>query len=475
MIPFRPRLSRSAMLRRHRVDGEDRVVLHDTRSEEVIELEEAQLAPLASCDGTRDLGGVMLAASRAGAYRRASAIHQLIADLAARGLVEDGIEPAAPRQRRRQELGATPLEVLSVPAPGGGLSGFRLHCSLSGACCQSFSSIAFRRSEVARALALVPEIGDAERLFLPLHGSDGRELLAVTLVDGACAFLDASGGCSIHARGAGQDKPLGCQLFPRSFVHDGSAVRVSVRVECACVLESLEASADAGAPAGEPLLPEGAATLADLPAAAAVPELPPSLLLSGERSAAPSELRAWSQRLLDAMPPAVDGVAACWALSRALAGGLDDPEPMLAAPPPSPGALAAHLSALGKRTRGRALSAEAWRSGRDRARRLAGWLDEAARALTDHGFVASMLAAPARHESFYLRAVIHGHQLVGERSLARALADRAVRLLLARAAAATVPESCRDDASARHPLTAVEMMMRAQGLEGHDEAIAEPR
>jgi lysine-N-methylase len=66
-----------------------------------------------------------------------------------------------------------------------------------------------------------------------------------------------------------------------------------------------------------------------------------------------------------------------------------------------------------------------------------------------------------RDELFFLRVLLHGHQLAGELPLARALRDRAVRLILARALPDALPEG---DPARAHPLALVEAMMRGHGL-----------
>src|SRR5690606_27006597 len=142
----------------------------------------------------------------------------------------------------------------------------------------------------------------------------------------------------------------------------------------------------------------------------------------------------------------------------------------LGAPPPPSAALGFHLMALAGTTADKRATVDGWRGEADRVRRLASWLDDAARALVDRSVAEARLAAGpgvlARHEAFHLRALVHGHLLVGELSLFQALRDRAIRQLLARRAFLQPI----DDPSARYPLTAVEAMMRGQGLEAYARA-----
>ena len=71
---------------------------------------------------------------------------------------------------------------------------------------------------------------------LAIHRRNHRKLL---IVDGRCAYLGESGWCSLHTKAGPAAKPLGCALFPASFLDDGERIRVSTWVECACVLASV--------------------------------------------------------------------------------------------------------------------------------------------------------------------------------------------------------------------------------------------
>jgi lysine-N-methylase len=97
---------------------------------------------------------------------------------------------------------------------------------------------------------------------------------------------------------------------------------------------------------------------------------------------------------------------------------------------------------------------------------LAIWLDGAAQSLIELAEARARLGAPthARHEAFYVKTLVFGHQLVSHQlSLVATLRDRAIRVLLARAAVSCAP----DDPSSSAPLTAVEAMMRGQGLDAY--------
>jgi lysine-N-methylase len=68
-----------------------------------------------------------------------------------------------------------------------------------------------------------------------------------------------------------------------------------------------------------------------------------------------------------------------------------------------------------------------------------------------------------------VRAVLHGHQLVGARPVSVALVDRAVRLLVARALDHILREAPADelDSAAAHPLALVEATLRGHGLDAY--------
>ena len=471
-LPYRPRVGDQVMLRRHLVDGREKLVLHDTERQEVLELTVEQLTQLRACDGTRDMGGILLAASREGVYRRASEIEQMLQELAARGLLSDGVAPPHPVLERPDHAGPAhperPLEVLE---------GYRLHCDGHGSCCTTYSSIPFSREDAERASRCVPELalelgGEAtrERWFLPLYGAGDSRARAVTVVDGRCALLAPDGLCRIHQAEGPEAKPRGCRAFPASFVDDGEVVRVSVAVECACVLASL------GNPGGEELVPTGATTAADLWPGTRIAELPAQIRLSSDRIATPTELREWTALVVAHSAGVSDALAALWSLAEVVSGEGLVREPTLTAlrdpKPPSGAAMALRLLALAGSASDKRESTAAWRSPRDRARRLAEWMDLAAQALLDPSVAEERLGGPGPYreqEAFYLRAQLFGYQIVGQKmDLARALRDRATRLLLARQCGlGEIPASCRDDPSRAFPVTAVEAMMRGQGMDGY--------
>ena len=466
-LPGRPRLAEHAMVRRHFIDGEEIIVVHDARSGDLVRMPPRAWALVEAADGTRDLGGLLLAASQRGALHRASEVVSVLTDLHAAGLLTDGIDPFALDRGEGSVDAAAPLDVLP----------FTLVCDGSGSCCATYSTVRFTEDEASRARSLLPgAAGGRARVFLPLQGSGAQLHVAATAIDGRCAFHAEDGACELHRTHGPRAKPSGCSLYPATFVFDGEAVRVSLGFECACVEKSL------GRKDGVPLVPEGASARGDLPEGAQIATLPEVIDLAPGRSAARAEVVRWSRAVLRAMrsvsgdaghPAVRDMVAALWSLAAKVADGDLSEEGVAVAledaSAPSPDALSPWIAALVERTAAKRDSADRWRSERDRVRVASRLLADAAASLIDPPTLASALQPPKASPSvaadiLYVTACIHGHALVGELPLAPALRDRAARVLLAR----VVPEAaartgCRDPGR-EHPLPLVEAMMRAQGV-----------
>lgn len=450
-LPFHPRLAEHALVRRHVIDGADLVMIHDTRSGDLLRIDARTWALLAPADGTRDRDGLVLAAARSGALRRASEIDALLAQLQAAGLLADGIDHADP---------PPPF----VDRPLSVLPDFSLTCDASGACCGVYGSILFTPLEAARARAVLPLVrggGEREdRVFTPEQGTSETARLAVALVDNCCAYLGEGGRCGLHVAAGAEAKPAACSIYPATFVDDGETVRVSLGVECPCALDSV------GKAGGAPLVAEGARTRADLPAGARVVDLPELVPIREGAEVPRAAFVRWSS-LLASQPPPADLVAALWSLADAVQAGGVDESVLLGAPasPVSPdvNAVLPWIQALSQRADARVTSASAWRSERDRSLVASRAIAAAAASLLDPVALASALTAPPLDpagEAFYLRAVLHGHQLAGRLPLTDALRDRAVRLLVARAMGALSPET-------RRPLTILEAMMRGHGIEAY--------
>jgi lysine-N-methylase len=468
-FPARPRLADHVVARRHVVDGDERVVLFDQGTGRLVQVGPREWGLLAAADGTRDLEGIVLAAGREGAHARVPALQGFLAQLHAAGMLEDGVPEAAVLPTRAAaeaaDEGAATRPLLSLP-------GYTLTCDGSGSCCRFYGTVLFGPVEAARARALLPLVRDGgarhERAFTPEHGSAPTGGAAVTYCDGRCAYLGDDDRCGIHGRGGPEAKPLGCQTYPASFVDDGESVRVSVSVECACVLASVDR------PGGSPLVPAGARTRADLDETLVVEPLDAQVALTADAWAPRAAYVAWARQVAALWPGVTDVAAALHSLAGAVArDGLDEAATARALREPAPPTAAevgAWAEALARRAARRAREDEGWRSPRDLVLRASRWVMEAARRIADPGTAAGLLTGPAaapRSERFYVEALLHGHRLAGGRPLATALRDRAVRVVVARALGqvlAAVPEGARDTAAA-HPLALLEAMLRGHGLD----------
>lgn len=463
MVPLRPKLAVHVLARRHVVDGNPRVVLHDLASGRLVQIGPREWELLAAADGTRDVAGILLAAAREGAHARAPALEAFLEQLHGAGMLADGIDASGAPGAEDPAAAARPLEALA---------GFTLSCDGSGSCCRLYASILFGPVEAARARSLLPGVlGGGERhnrVFMPEHGSGPTGGAVVALCDGRCAYLAESGRCRLHEAGGASAKPVGCTTYPATFVDDGEVVRVSVSVECACVLASVDGDG------GAPVLPPGARVRGDLDETLAVSSLPARIQVSPDASAPRANLRSWSRRVAELLP-APDAAAALVSLGAVVAaGGLaaDVTASLASAAPIDPAAVSPWIDALHRRARRREQEDSAWRSERDLARRATRWIAEAAARLQGPGALAALLAAPAaapRSEAFYVRAQVHGHHLAGELPLSLALHDRGVRLLVARALPqvfADAPEGTLDPACA-HPLALLEAMLRGHGLDAY--------
>lgn len=460
-FPSRPRLADHAIVRRHRVGDEDFWVLHDQRSGLAYRLGAREWGLIAQADGSRDLEGIVAAASRAGAFAKVETLRAFLAALHEAGLLAEGV---APLPEPKARAASRPLD----PLPG-----FALACDGHGSCCRLYASVIFRPVEEAQARALLPRVLDAgdhpERAFTPLHGSSACGASSVPLVDGRCAYLDDGGLCRLHAAQGARVKPLGCQTFPALFVDDGEAVRVAPAVECACVL----ASALDPQPEGASLVPEGAQSSAELDEGILIVELPETLLLTPGKHGTRAELVRFMRAVAEARAP-IDTAHALAALASSVEiAGLDPAAAtrVLAAPAPlDVEHFRPFFAALASRASRRARIDATFRAEHDLARRAVRWIEAASRALAEEPTLAAPASSTrARVEAFYLRAGAHAYQLVSsDLPLAHALRDRAARLLLARALPLVItPDEARDEPALAHPLALVEATLRGHGLDAY--------
>ena len=466
-FPTRPRLADHVLARRHITGGEAVIVLHDQRTGRLVQLGPREWGLLAAADGTRDLEGVILAARREGAHARVPALRDFLEQLHGADLLADG----TPDDTAAGPTSDAPPEPESLPADRSldVLADFSLHCDGSGSCCRIYASVIFGPVEAARARALFPDIqggGDRhERVFLPDHGSAPTGGSAVTLVDGRCAYLGETGHCAIHARAGSPAKPIGCTLFPASFLDDGERIAVSASVECACILAS------AGRPGGAPLITPEARFRGDLDPSVFVSSLPARLPITHAASADRAEVRAWSRRI-EAFSPASNTAQTLWSLAAAIDkhGLAADPTSSFQTPLPiDPTEVLPWIDALARRAARRVHEDAVWRSERDLARLATSWIAEAARGLLSSEPLSLSDPSPAvaASEAFYLRAALHGYKLFGDLPLTIALRDRAIRLLVARALPEVFARAGATDPACAHPLALVEAMLRGHGLDAY--------
>lgn len=458
------------------------MLLHDVETGDVVEIGPREWVLVASADGTRDVDGMLLAASREGVSARREDLLALLEGLRDAGMLEEGPAPrrrAAPAAESPQgtvQEGAV-REIAPRDRPIERLAGYSFSCDGHGSCCKLYATVVFSPLEAARARALLPEVLDGgerhEHAFMPERGAGPCAGSAVALVDGRCAYLDGH-LCSLHRAGGAGSKPLGCNLFPLSLVDDGARVRASVAVECACVLAS------AGKEGGDPILPESVRTRGDLDPAVVVDELPEEVEVRPGSRARRADYLSWSDAALAALPPAQDAAIAAWGLADALDEyNLDTARARAAIERPphvDPGLAGRYLAALGGKAARRAKAQNAWRSERDLCRRGVSAVVASAALLADPDVLAAVIqgagAAPA-DEAFYLRAALFGHQMVGY-PLAVALRDRAVAMWISRvfplAAEALWPGDV-EPAFAR-PVALVEALLRGHGLRRYTEELA---
>lgn len=458
-FPHRPRIAEHALIRKHVIEGRDVVVIHHAETGDLLRMGPRELSLIEAADGTRDLDALALAAASKGVYQRASEIRDVLEKLHDLGLLADGLPMRMPA-----------ADLAWAGRPVAPLRGYRFSCDQNGACCATYSSVIFSSLEAARARALLPGVlggGDhPERLFSPERGASAGSSFAVAQIDGRCAFLAEGGRCALHNEAGEASKPRGCRVYPATFVDDGEALRVSVGVECPCVVRSHARDE------GDPLVPESARFGRDLPPGTRVSSLGAEVAITRSLAAPRAAFVAWSKALsarLDGFEG--DAPSALWSVASALDDhGLDEgalDRAIAEAKPLDVAELSPWITALADRSRRRLRAAEAWRSERDRSRRASLWIGEAATSLLATVSLGALLREPALDpsaERFYVRAIVFGHQIADELPVADGLRDRAVRLVIARALPRFLPD---DDPSRAIPITLVEAMMRGHGLRAY--------
>ncbi|MEM6991087.1 MAG: YkgJ family cysteine cluster protein [Myxococcota bacterium] len=451
--PARPRLGNHVLARRHVIDGESAVILFDASSDEVLRVGEREWAILAAADGTRDVEGVVIAAARQGSRVEVAEAEAFLQALTQRGLVVD-----EPEVSSLTPAAQPPAERPVVPLPAYGLT-----CDRSGRCCRMYSTVLVANHEAERARALLPDrtFGrvPTARAFLPVRGSIPGSAVAVIANDGACGYLDPDGACAIHRAAGAAAKPAGCRVFPAVFIDDGDAVRVSIKTECGCVLDSVDVEG------GEPLVDPAVVQASDLPIEIVVSQLRSTLAVAPDVVATRRQVvdfvSAWLQR--DA---GSDPARACWAASeaapRGLAAALEAAD--AAATPPAPERVAPFLAAMARRSGARIRVDARWRSAKDRVRRIGEWIARTAVTCREPEITAEILAlgpSDARREAFFVRAALYGYAPFGEDlvDLQHGLKDLAVKLWVARA----MPTFATEAVDGEDALTSLEAWLRAYG------------
>jgi lysine-N-methylase len=440
MTMKRPRLAAHVRARRHRVDGDELVSLHDERSGRVASMGLREWELLAEADGTRDVTGILAAATRRARGASPEHLSAFLGQLEDADMLVDGVSlpPAAPS--------VAPLEgrVESLPE-------FELVCDGSGTCCRLYSTVVFSPTEASRAALTVDGA-----TFTPERGSEkvpwmGR---AVSTVDGACAYLDADRRCRLHSAAGPAGKPHGCRRFPVQLVSDGERVLATVAPECACVFGSLD-RADASSTAALAL---------EVDPSDHVAVVPERVRMSTHETigrAAYLRYAADQARRFDTH----SGDAACWLWAEAeqLGGGAAcEPDAACLAP-------TLEMAAAGLRRR---LGQAAWRHRDDLARRLPRWL----LAVVERARAADGLPLEPRvgdrRERLYVRALLFGHAFaLGSEPLEPELRRSAFVLWLARALAAAhergdLPEPLTGDPATNEPIALVAAFVRAYGIGG---------
>ncbi len=468
-LPRRPRLANHVLVRRHVVDGEVRVVLHDQQRGDAVQLGPREWAVLEAADGTRELEGIVVAARRTGGWARVAAVRELLTTLTGRGMVEPGdaaeaddstsaadaaarvsIEPAT------SETDAAPRAL--VPLAEG------LRCDGGGTCCRLYGTVMLSKVEAHRVVAVLPSwrVGPLgpDRWFTPMRGSEPTAVVTAVARDGACGWLQDDGLCAVHAAAGAAAKPRGCRLFPRVFVDDGEAVHVSLKPECPCVL-------DPGTDDAESLLEPGWSDAAQLPVEVVVDELPSSLALDSTRTVTSAQVREWV-RALKRRPAPRDLAATLWAMAAALEreGLAADLDEAWTASPPAGEAVHPWLMALHAQSATRAREHAAWRSEHDLVRQASTALAMLTLVLRDLAALNEALhirAPEPAQEARYLATGLHGYRWFLRDSLVGVLRDEALRVWMARSLPAAAPQH-GEDPHWRAPLALVEALLRAHGI-----------
>ncbi|MFK7986738.1 MAG: YkgJ family cysteine cluster protein [Sandaracinaceae bacterium] len=409
--------------RRHlRAEG-SRVVLHDDRSGNALQLGEREWAVVSSLDGTRSLAGVVEAAAQRGTRVSEAHVKAFVDQLGALGFFDAAeTHPESVSSSFARDL---PIETL----PGWGY-----RCDGRGGCCQTFSTVIFTPLEAAVARATLPDHHDAGvapgRFFTPEHGLDAS-LYAAPLERGRCSYLDRERRCQLHAAAGPTAKPQGCRTHPLRFLDVGTHIRCAPRPECACLF--VPADGVDGVPSAG----------AQLPRETYVPrlQLGPLGIANATRDTPIGALLDW----LDGLPPPdEDGAAYLERVAQALrTSGITAPASRSRTPRAAPPDVRARATRLAAQRASLDLAD-------DLVRRAATWIADAQPTGSE---------PPGPGERLYVRALLYAPPDSG--SLPDALMRAAARLRLARA----LDPNNLDDPAASPPIALLEAMLRGYALD----------
>ncbi len=450
----RPRLLSQVLPRRHLIDGDERVALHDSERGSLALIAASDWSVIALADGTRTQREIVAATTSTHAAASSVEVAKLFEELFDLGLVVDGPSPVVATDApvgAATEWMNRPLDVLSD---------YALSCDGRGGCCSQYSSIVLTENDHERAMKAGLRSRESGRFtgeaLLPFSGTRSSKR-ALPIVDGGCAELTDDGRCSLHERGGAEAKPVACSSFPRTFVDDGEVIRVSIACECACVFRSSGLSTRPG----EALVAAGALDGRAISEDLSVRVVPEMIAVVSGVFASRSDVITWSKRAL-AEPVPEEIVGRLVAEADALGAVARDAARAAGAPivdaPGDP--LTRELASFRERARAAAASAESWRSVRDRTRIMRRHVADAAEQLsTDGRALAHVMTLDTwrSDEAFFYRASLHGHLFVdGSVPLVDALQRAAIAVLVARALGAT-------GTFEPHPLAAVLAMVRGTG------------
>jgi lysine-N-methylase len=440
MAALRPRLAEHVVARLHRRGATERLVLLDTKSDRVVELDARAWSVLGCADGTRDREGIVAAARRFGVTVGIDEVAALLdrldgfawlADGAPHGLLEGAPDPATRADER-------PIRELVAA---------RYRCDGRGACCRSYGTISLTPSDVHRAAVATDDHALQHRphaVMLPIHGSAPTVMRAVALVDGGCRFVEDDGRCRIHRAAGPEAKPVGCRWFPTQLVDDGDEVRAAPAVECICVAQP---EVDAP-PLFDPV------RVCDLPLGLSLRRIParvPAAAQTIERARALGHV----DDTLD--PESGDPAMQLWSLASVLAGR--------SAAAPDPVALAARIAAVARRAAVRADVEASWRGDADLVVVRLRMIATASTLLSAPTMLAAIVASEGDSvERHALRVARFLRTPLLDEDAALSCEDAAVRMWIARAVAALALATDADLTMRDTPLAAVAAAWRAERL-----------